>query len=347
MIPLVIGAGMALGAAGGMLGASAKNRAARRAEDDYDMRTQEYGGRLFDLFYGGDRRKLWEAGKGPDGKGGGGDAFNASIGGSLLDQYKALAARGDTMGSQLLGGLRGGYGAINAQNRMDMQNLAKTFNKGMGRLDALGQGQEMLAGRYGAQRARQIREDADRAGRSGDQRIAAQLRGAGLGNSTILSAQQAGSRAGIERQAQRALQDAADASTDRQMAAGQNRIGTLGQMMSQRNAQIGGMYGAAADRQTNQQGALANVGQANIGRSLAQAQIPIDTMYALQQSQLFNPFLNQNMMQYNPGHSGLGAALSGAGNALGGIGGMMGGMGGGGGGGAGAVNLPPEWYRKG
>lgn len=320
---LLLGGGSLASGIGSVLGGSSANRAARKAEDDYDKRTQEYGGRLFDLFYGGDRRKLWEAGKGPDGKGGGGDAFNASIGGSLLDQYRGLAARGDTMGSQLLGGLRGGYDQINAQNRTDMQNLANTFNKGMGRLDSLGQGQEMLAGRYGAQRARQIREDADRAGRSGDQRIASNLRAAGLGNSTILSAQQAGNRAGIERSAQRSLQDAADASTDRQMAAGQNRIGTLGQMMSQRNAQIGGMYGAAADRQTGQQGSLASFGQANLNRSQAQNQLPLDTMYALQQSQLFNPFLGQNMNAYNPGNSGLAGALTSVGNAGAGIGGYM------------------------
>lgn len=99
-------------------------------------------------------------------------------------------------------------------------------------------------------------------------------------------------------------------------ATAQMRLGNLNQAAG-RGAQLSN---AQLGRQYQRSGARTGMQQGNLQRDLAQRQMPMNMALGIGQSNIMNPWLNQNTSQYYPGASGLGSALGGVGNAAAGFG---------------------------
>lgn len=313
----MIGAGGLASALGGALGGAAQNRAGRQARDWYDDKTNAYGTRLFDLYFGPDRRAMWEAG------GGGGADFNASIGGGILDQQKALADRYGAGYGSLTDALKSQLAGVNDLGTARAKNVSNMYGRAVNLTqDAYG-GLDRIAGQHGAQRASQIREDANRATRASNQQTMARMTASGLGNSSLLSSVMGANAAEIERGAQRSLQDAADATTQMRLGVGAQGASSLAGLLSQRAGTAASMLDTDTARRMSSAGVLSDLRERSMGKRYALDQMPIDQMLSIQQGQIFNPWLGQNTSQYYPGQSGMASALVTGGNAAAGLGGMM------------------------
>lgn len=338
------GLGMGMGAIGSALGGSSANRAGREARDWYDSRNRMQGANLLGILYGQDRVNMaWPDAPGIQGQGY--RDYIESLGGPVLDQLKGLGTTFGQRGQSLLGdydaGTRGvqqrGQSLVNSyMNRSQgaQGDVLQAMNRGTLGLDQMAARSEGTAGLYGRDRANQIRQDSATSLRAANQQSKAALNAAGFGNSTAMANQYAGNASANERNTQRLLQDAADATTDRTLAAQSQRLGLNAGRQGATDAARLGMtqqrLGTFAQLGTDQNNRMAQrsadrsgLQERNLGRDLGLAQQPINTILGMQQSPLLNWWSGTNASQYYPGQSGVGNALGGIGGGLAGLGGQM------------------------
>lgn len=157
------------------------------------------------------------------------------------------------------------------------------------------------ASRFGEQERRRIQLESERALRGLNRLTEGRLMGAGLGGSTLLAQQLAGNQRSIREQTENML----GSLSDRQI-----------QLLSQlRGAKLATLAGRFSGRSALEAGVLERL-------SALRAQ-PLNMRLALASSPIMNPWLEQNTMQYFPGVSPSGSALSTIGNTLAGAGGTI------------------------
>jgi hypothetical protein len=192
MTMMMLGGG--LSAAGGIMGATSGNRAARQSRDWYGDRTNEgaqrYGGMVF--------------GQGYDGRYG---PTPGQLGGpSLMSMQHGLAAWNQGQQGQIMG----------------------RYNSDASQVDQLYAGNEGLAADYGAGAEKLIDEDAGRALTGANRMSRAALTASGFGASTAVGNQMSNNARNIGRDATRSKLGVRMENTDRRMGARSQRAGFLG-----------------------------------------------------------------------------------------------------------------------
>lgn len=279
--------GGGLSVAGGLLGGQSANRAGRQARDFYDQRT---GARV--------------------------NQFAGLLGGQGL--VGALNGDPMTSGDAIARAFGAPGGVVNRMNDLG-RDFSRASNRELGRFDAetadlrrMGERGMGLAAAYGRNRDAIIRQDSADSLSRANGLAAGRLAASGILNSTIGASQFNNIERQNQQEMQRSLQNAADSSIDRQIAAN--------------DAQVGREYGRGAVR--------AQLGQNNIQSRYQMRSAPLSVALQAMQSNIMNPWLGQSTSQYYPGVSGLGSALNGVGNTLGLLGAQNFAAGSGGGGGS-------------
>lgn len=157
------------------------------------------------------------------------------------------------------------------------------------------------ASRFGEQERRRIQLESERALRGLNRLTEGRLMGAGLGGSTLLAQQLAGNQRSIREQTENMLGSLSD-----------RQIQLLSQLRGEKLATLAGRF---SGRSALEAGVLERL-------SALRAQ-PLNMRLALASSPIMNPWLEQNTMQYFPGVSPSGSALSTIGNTLAGAGGTI------------------------
>lgn len=286
--------GAALSAGGGLLGGASANRNARRQFDEIDQRTGARVNQAAGLFGG---QGLVDALNGDPRTSG--DAVARAFGapGGVIPRFADLGRDFSRASNREVG-------------RFDTESsrLSRMGGRGMG-----------LAAAYGRNRDAIIRNDSADSLNRANGLAAGRLAASGIGSSTIASSAFGDIERRNQNDTQRALQDSADASIDRQISAN--------------DSQTGREYGRDAIR--------TQLGQQSLGDRYRYRTAPLTLAMQAMQSPIINPYLGQSAgNSAGAGVSGLGSALNGVGNTLSLLGAQQYASQNNGGGGGGMVRTP-------
>lgn len=321
----MIGGGI-LGGLGSYFQGQSQNRAARRADDDNELRLRAQQGLLgsgfFGSGYGGMPYYQTIYGQGlasgnPNdprlGQGLAGiNSFVQSQGGPIQDQFRRLAESV----SQRQSGNLGYYDQDTARLGGMSQGLLNEYDRGAANIYGNALGAEGMARDWGRNNAniinRQSAADLEGANRQSNR----DLNSRGLGNSTVLSQARAGNQARTSQQRNDALQGNYNSQIDRLLGA---RAQTLGVQTNLHNTRAGLAQNQMGRDYQRAEGRM-NLENANLTRDIGLRQDPIQLAYQTLSGNVFNPYSQQNYAP--PGLSASGLAMSTAGNLLSRLGGQ-------------------------
>lgn len=315
----LMGGGMALGGIGSLVGSRDQNRAARQARDWQDRRTGEGMNRFAFGTLGPSAMDLFQAGNfdtSPSDRNAALSRFQDAMGGSILDQQRALAGNIGQQQEANLAAFDAGSGGLGAfSNQINRGAARRTQN-----IDRLAAGAEGMFADFANRRTGEIREDAERARANADGAAMAALAGFGAGGGGTLRAQAlAGNARESNRNAQRAITDVRGQEAAYGAQARNARAGLAAQRSAAEEQLLAQQFGVGAARQGSRDQLL----DRNLYALAGFNEAPMQTQMQALGSQQMNPWLGGSTSQFYPGASGLAQAAGGAGTAMSGLGGQM------------------------
>lgn len=298
--------GLGLSGLSALLGGQSANRAGRQARDFSDMRTGASQLALGNAFFGpGYTRFLDQTNQGMLSLQRGQNPSQIQIGptptGGIYGQMTELANTSAARDQARLGAFDRTSQSLGAgASARDATVKAMYGNLGS------------LAGTWGTDAERTIREDAKAQEKALNSRAIAALTSRGFGNSTAVANAMTGNSATLGRETNRALGEVRQQRVDRQLAAGR---GAADFAASAAAGQTGREYGRATTREGLESDFNA--------RDTAMRSKPWETALALLQGGTLNPYLGQNTIGFYPGANGAAGAAGELGSGLAAIGGQM------------------------